>query len=40
MVQKGNGYARQLAPWGTDKVVKPLGKLEDREVAVAMAEKV
>ncbi|KAL4879924.1 renal dipeptidase family [Aspergillus karnatakaensis] len=32
------GYARRLTPWGSQKVVKPLGKLEDRaELAKAMA---
>ncbi|KAJ4328902.1 hypothetical protein N0V84_000690 [Fusarium piperis] len=34
------GYARQLTPWGSQKVVKPLGKLADRrQLALAMARK-
>lgn len=37
---KDKGYARQLTPWGSQKVVKPLGLLADRaELAVAMARK-
>lgn len=37
---KDKGYARQLTPWGSQKVVKPLGKLEDRaELALAMARR-
>lgn len=37
---KDKGYARQLTPWGSQKVVKPLGALADRaELAVAMARK-
>lgn len=32
------GYARQLTPWGSQKVVKPLGPLAEREkLAEAMA---
>ncbi len=32
------GYARKLTPWGSQKVVKPLGLLADREkLAEAMA---
>lgn len=35
---KDKGYARQLTPWGSQKVVKPLGLLADRpELAKAMA---
>ncbi len=34
------GYAYQMTAWGSKKVVKPLGKLEEREeLAVAMARK-
>lgn len=37
---KDKGYARQLTPWGSQKVVKPLGPLADRaELACAMARK-
>lgn len=37
---KDKGYARQLTPWGSQKVVKPLGPLADRmELALAMARK-
>ncbi|KAF2171639.1 hypothetical protein M409DRAFT_63272 [Zasmidium cellare ATCC 36951] len=37
---KDKGYARQLTPWGSQKVVKPLGLLKDRaELACAMARK-
>ncbi|KAK2037643.1 hypothetical protein LZ31DRAFT_163294 [Colletotrichum somersetense] len=37
---KDKGYARRLTPWGSQKVVKPLGPLADRaELAVAMARK-
>jgi len=37
---KDKGYARQLTPWGSQKVVKPLGPLAKRaELAVAMARK-
>ena len=37
---KDKVYARQLTPWGIDKVVKPLRKLEDRgELVVAIAGK-
>lgn len=37
---KDKGYARQIAPWGSQKVVKPLGPLADRaELAVSMARK-
>ncbi|KAK3051452.1 monooxygenase [Extremus antarcticus] len=37
---KDKGYARQLTPWGSQKVVKPLGPLQDRaELACAMARK-
>ncbi|KAF1955356.1 Metallo-dependent hydrolase [Byssothecium circinans] len=37
---RDKGYARQLTPWGSQKVIKPLGKLEDRaELAVAMARR-
>lgn len=32
------GYARTLTPWGAQKVVKPLGRLAEREkLAEAMA---
>ncbi|CAK7207514.1 hypothetical protein SEUCBS139899_010324 [Sporothrix eucalyptigena] len=35
---KDKGYARQLTPWGSQKVVKPLGPLAERaELAAAMA---
>ncbi|KAK8058470.1 hypothetical protein PG994_008918 [Apiospora phragmitis] len=37
---KDKGYARQLTPWGSQKVIKPLGPLADRaELACAMARK-
>ncbi|KAG8673022.1 hypothetical protein FPOAC2_06446 [Fusarium poae] len=37
---KDKGYSRQLTPWGSQKVVKPLGLLKDRaQLAVAMARK-
>lgn len=37
---KDKGYARQLTPWGSQKVVKPLGPLAERaELAKAMARK-
>lgn len=37
---KDKGYARQLTPWGSEKVVKPLGPLAERaELAKAMARK-
>ena len=37
---KDKGYARRLTPWGSQKVVKPLGPLAEREeLAVAMARK-
>lgn len=37
---KDKGYARQLTPWGSQKVVKPLGPLADRaELACAMARR-
>ncbi|KAM0819955.1 putative Dipeptidase [Seiridium cardinale] len=37
---KDKGYARQLTPWGSQKVVKPLGPLAERaELACAMARK-
>lgn len=37
---RDKGYARQLTPWGSQKVVKPLGKLQDRgELAVSMARR-
>lgn len=37
---KHKGYARQLTPWGSQHVVKPLGILADRpQLAVAMARK-
>ncbi|EGV64786.1 hypothetical protein CANTEDRAFT_113560 [Yamadazyma tenuis ATCC 10573] len=37
---RDKGYARKMAPWGSQKVVKPLGPLADREeLAVAMAKK-
>ncbi|KAF7560966.1 hypothetical protein G7046_g3175 [Stylonectria norvegica] len=37
---KDKGYGRLLTPWGSQKVVKPLGALEDRaQLAVAMARK-
>jgi len=35
---KDKGYARKLTPWGSQKVVKPLGPLKDRaKLAEAMA---
>lgn len=37
---KDKGYARQMAPWGSQKVVKPLGPLAERpQLALAMARK-
>ena len=37
---KDKGYARQLTPWGSQKVIKPLGPLAERsELAKAMARK-
>ncbi|KAH7027218.1 renal dipeptidase family [Microdochium trichocladiopsis] len=37
---KDKGYARQLTPWGSQKVVKPLGPLAERaELACSMARK-
>ncbi|CUM65336.1 uncharacterized protein PRCAT00002971001 [Priceomyces carsonii] len=37
---KDKGYSRKLTPWGSDKVVKPLGPLANRaELALAMARK-
>lgn len=37
---KDKGYARKLTPWGSQHVVKPLGKLADRpQLALAMARK-
>lgn len=37
---KDKGYARVLSPWGSQKVVKPLGPLAERaELAKAMARK-
>lgn len=37
---KDKGYARMLSPWGSQKVVKPLGPLAERaELAKAMARK-
>ncbi|KAI1499912.1 renal dipeptidase family [Biscogniauxia marginata] len=37
---KDKGYARRLTPWGSQKVVKPLGPLAGRaELACAMARK-
>ena len=37
---KDKGYARRLTPWGSQKVVKPLGPLAERaELACAMARK-
>ena len=37
---KDKGYARQLTPWRTQKMVKPLGRLANRrELVKAMARK-
>ena len=37
---RDKGYARKMAPWGSQKVVKPLGPLAEREeLAAAMARK-
>lgn len=37
---KDKGYARRMTPWGSQKVVKPLGPLAEREeLALSMARK-